>query len=298
MIVTTTQWGAEPPVQRLHFMQDNVEPGWQGDFFDDIVLSVNDLNTDRNKRLTLRIQVYDMDRFDVGLVTAVAGASQSVAVAFPQLAPYVAAVSFAAPALAKLVENIDDHDKIIDERLALEIAAPGTGHNLLQPGYFVCFRQPQPEDDIHRLYLDNRLRVVGVVDKDEIEFCETSYAVLEMEDQFLADREREIDQKVAKLMAELGGKGQSGRAAIEFLRETMDLYDRYRRLQRARHFKLRQEEAAAVQAELANTELSVEKKEELEARAKELELTEEEATALTELEDDENLKPFLMTQRG
>ena len=87
MIVTTTQFGAEPPVQRLHFMQDNVEPGWQGDFFDDVVVAVNGLNTEDRKRLTLHIQVYDMDRFDASLITAVAGASQSVAVAFPNSRP-------------------------------------------------------------------------------------------------------------------------------------------------------------------------------------------------------------------
>lgn len=39
---------------------------------------------------------------------------------------------------------------------------------------------------------------------------------------------------MAKLIAELNGKGQSGKAAIDFLRDTLDAYDNFKRLKRAR----------------------------------------------------------------
>jgi hypothetical protein len=288
MIVTTTQFGAEPPVQRLHFMQDNVEPGWQGDFFDDIVLAINGLKTETKRRLSLRIQVYDMDRYDAGLVTAVSGAAQSVAVAFPQLAPYAAVAAFAAPALQKLVENIDDHDRILDQRLTLEISEPQTGHNLLQPGYFVCFRLPV--DGGRALQLDNKLQVM---DENGQDFTECSYAVLDIEAKFLADRQREIDQKIAKLISELGGKGQSGRAAIEFLRETMDLYDRHRRLERARALQERQKQAKEIKAKLADPDLTAEERKKLEAQLKALVLSDAESALLDEYAADEKLAPFL-----
>ncbi|GAH53710.1 unnamed protein product [marine sediment metagenome] len=68
---------------------------------------------------------------------------------------------------------------------------------------------------------------------------------------------------MAKLIAELNGKGQSGKAALEFLRETLDTYDKFRRLERARELK-----------------------------AKET-LSESEQELLQELTSDEALAPFL-----
>lgn len=256
MIVTTSQIGSEPPVQRLHFMRENVEMGWQGDFFNDVVLAIRDFKIE-NKRLKLRIQVYDMDKFPNGLVQAVSNVSQSVAVAFPFLGPYAAAVSFGAPLLIEVVDTLNDHDRIIDERLTLEITEPKSAHRLLQPGYFVCFNMPVEEG----LYLSSNLRVFQTDKKTSFKKC--SYAVLEVERQFYVHREWEIDQKAAKLIAELEGKGQSGKAALDFLRETLDAYTNFKRLERAR-----------------------------ELQAKET-LSESEKKFLQELTSDETLAPFL-----
>jgi len=260
MIVTTTQFGSEPPIQRLHFMQHNVPPGWQENFFYDVVLALRDFNAE-NKRLTLRIQVYDMDGIEEGLVNAVGKVSQSVAVAFPYLSPYAAAVSFGVPALLKLVDNLDSHDQIIDERLTLELAKPEMGRRLLQPGYFVCFNAPIEEED---LFLSSDLQVLR--NNSMTAFKDCSYAILGIERGFHANREWEINQKAAKLIAELNGKGQSGKAALEFLTETLDTYDKFRRLERA-------------------TEL----------QAKET-LTKDEQELLQELKDSETLAPFLTAQ--
>lgn len=259
MIVTTTQFGSEPPVQRLHFMQHNVKMGWQGDFFNDLVLAIRDFKIE-NKILKLRIQVYDMDGVEEGLVQAVRNASGSVAVAFPHLAPYAAAVSFGVPALLNLVDNLNDHDRIIDERLTLELEEPERGHRLLQPGYFVCFKKPVEEG----LFLRSDLRVLQTDRRTPFEDC--SYAVLEVERLFHAQREWEIDQKAAKLIAELNGKGQSGKAALEFLRGTLDTYDKFRRLERAR---------------------------ELQAKKT---LSEDEQKLLQEITSDEALAPFLTSE--
>lgn len=259
MIVSTFQFGSEPPVQRLHFLQDNVKLGWQGDFFNDVILALRDFNVTNNV-LKLRIQVYDMDGVDETLIQAIGNVSQSVAVAFPYLGPYAAAVSFGVPALLKLVDNIDQHDRIIDERLTLEISEPEKGHQLLQPGYFVCFKEPVEEG----LYLRSDMRVLQPDQKSP--FKKLSYTVLEVDRAFHAHRDWEIDQKAAKLIAELNGKGQSGKAALEFLRETLDTYDKYRRLERAY---------------------------ELQAKAKEGALSEAEVQLLQEIKGDEKLAPFL-----
>lgn len=44
--------------------------------------------------------------------------------------------------------------------------------------------------------------------------------------------EWEKDQKAAKLLSELQGKGSSGKAAAEFVVDTMDAYTKFRKLQR------------------------------------------------------------------
>jgi len=232
-IVTTSQFGNEPPVQRLHFLQKDVEKGWQGDFFNDVVLTIRDFNVEKNM-LIIRIQVYDMDGIDPGLIEAVSNMSKSVAVTFPHLAPYAASVSFGSSALLKLVENINNHDQIIDERLTLEVMEPEKGHKLLQPGYFVCFNKSVGEG----LSLNSNLTVLN---PDQTVFEDASYAVLEVEREYHGQPLLEIDQKAAKLIAELNGKGQSGKAALDFLRDTIDYYNKYKKLERIRDLKSKEE---------------------------------------------------------
>lgn len=231
MVMTSSQFGSEPPVERLHYMQDNVPLGWQADFFNEIVLALQAYNSAK-RQLTLRVQVYDLDQYDTDLLQQIAGASQSVAVAFPPLAVYAAAISFGSGALLNLVDSIDKHDRILDERIILEQATPGTGHKLLQPGYYVCFSEPVPTD--MAICLDSQLNVHVQSDNSETAPLECSYAVLSIEKDFWESRAWEIDQKVAKLVAELDGKGQSGRAAIDFLRETLGAYDQFKRLKHGR----------------------------------------------------------------
>lgn len=64
------------------------------------------------------------------------------------------------------------------------------------------------------------------------EFTDCSYAVLEIEPAFTIARTRELDQRAARLIAELGGKDPDG-SAIEFLRSTVDAADKFHRIERA-----------------------------------------------------------------
>jgi hypothetical protein len=65
-----------------------------------------------------------------------------------------------------------------------------------------------------------------------------SYAVFELEREQYENRERELGQKAAKLMTELHGKGQSDeKAAVDFLLDTMESYDNYSKLQRAKELQ-------------------------------------------------------------
>lgn len=230
IVASTFQCAGEPPVQRLHLLQNELPLGWHGALFHDTVLSVRDLDA---AALTLRVQIYDVDQVSEDLVQQITEAASSAAVAFPHLARYAAGVSMLAPGLIRLIDELDDHDPILDQRVKLEAEAPGTGHALLQPGYFVCFRN-EVESGWH---LDQDLRVVRGDDgggAEGGEYADGSYVVLEVARSFQAHHDWEIDQKIAKLIAELDGKGSSGKAALEFLRETLDAYGKFRRLERAR----------------------------------------------------------------
>jgi hypothetical protein len=254
MIVTKFQIGDEPPVERLLFMEKDTEPGWHDDFFNDVVLSTGDFT---GERLTLRLQVYDVDHIDREFVESVRRLSEQAAILFPQQALYAGLVNFAAGPLVELVNNVDDHDQILDERVTLEVAEPGTGHKLLQPGYFVCTREPV-EADLRLGGESVRLR-----DAEGSAYEGGSYAVLELQREELGDRRFEIDQKAAKLLAELHGKGQSGQPSISFLRDTLDAYTKFRKLERARELQSRDD------------------------------LTEDERRLLEELRSNEALNPYL-----
>ncbi|TFH48764.1 MAG: hypothetical protein E4G89_05765 [Methanothrix sp.] len=258
MIISTFQFGKEPAVQKLHMMGNDVECGWQGDFFNRIILAIRDFK-ELNENLALRVQIYDLDKIDTSLIDDIQSMAGSVAVAFPALAPYAAGATFV-NAAAKLADNIDDHDKIIDEKIVLESVDPHIGHTLLQQGYYICFRNPISLSEVK--YLDKNLRVL---DADKKEFEGFSYAVVEVHKDFRECLDLEIDQKVAKLASELNGKGQSGKAALDFLRETLNTYTDFKDLQRER---------------------------ELGAK-KEGELTESEKKLLAELRSKERLKPYL-----
>jgi len=223
MIVTKFQLGNEPPVERLHFLERNVDLGWHDDFFNGIIFSTRDFG---GERLTIRLQVYDIDNISDRVVKSVRGLTEQAAALFPQLAPFAGLVDFAAGPLVDLVNNLDDHDKILDDRVTLEVADPGTGHKLLQPGYVVYSKDSIGTDDS----LGNDLRIR---DTDDVEYTKTGYAVLELMREELEDRQYEINQKAAKLIAEIQGKGQTGTPALSFLQDTLQSYDNFKKFQRA-----------------------------------------------------------------
>ncbi|PSQ06488.1 hypothetical protein BRC92_00985 [Halobacteriales archaeon QS_4_69_31] len=73
-----------------------------------------------------------------------------------------------------------------------------------------------------------------------------NYAVLRLERESVEKRERELTQKAAKLMSELDGKGQSDeKAAVDFLLDTMESYDNFTKLKRARELQAKDDRTEA-----------------------------------------------------
>jgi hypothetical protein len=218
--------GTEPTIDVVHYLKERAELGWYGDFFSPVVLSEEDFKSDH---LTLRVKVYDLDSYDQYRATLNALTSVfSAGSVFPELLPYLALGEKISKAILHFANIVDSHDKIIDSRIRFTVAEEKTGQKILQTGHFVCFAE-RVDAESEGLYLDENLRVVH---EDGKEFDSMSYAVYSITDRVYTDYRRTIDQKIAKLLSELRGKGNSGEAGIHFLRETMNGYTKYKKAKR------------------------------------------------------------------
>jgi len=234
-VSTMYQVGTEPTINVVHYIKENAELGWHGDFLSNVVVAEEDFISDH---ITLRLQVYDLDRYDKYKdVIKSAFSDFKIGVVFPVLLPYMAFASSISKPLVELIDLMDAHDRIIDERVRFAIAEPNTGQKILQTGHFVCFRE-EIDAESENLRLDKNLRVV---DGEGREFEGCSYAVYTITDEVYSDHKWIVDQKVAKLLSELNGKGNSGEAAIHFLRKTIEAYTKYRKIERYTELKLKRE---------------------------------------------------------
>lgn len=228
MIVTKFQLGDEPPVDRLHFVEKDVGLGWHDDFFHSVVYTTPDYS---GKRLTLQLRVYDVDNVNEELVGSFKQLSDRAAGLFPQLTPYLGVVNFAVGPMIELVNNIDEHDEILNSQVTLEPPRQDRGGiKELRPGYVVCSSGTIKRDAT----LGDDLRIQPPAGGGD----ETgSYAVFGILRDNIVDRQYEINQRAAKLAAELKGKGQSEHSPIYFLQETLGAYAKFQKLERARELQ-------------------------------------------------------------
>jgi hypothetical protein len=238
IVVTKTRFGSEPPVRRLHDLRREVEPGWKSDFLYDVLLSVRDFS---DKRLTVEVQVYDVDGVPEWLVDRVGELAPLTEIVLPVLAPAADLPNMSGEKLLQLVDNVADHDPIIDQQITLEKDARDDRQPQLQPCYLVCFGDSGPDEECV-LETDRRVYTADGTPYDG------DYAVLELEREQYETRERELGHKAAKLMTELNGKGQSDeKAAVDFLMETMASYENYSKLKRAKELQAKDDRTQAEQ---------------------------------------------------
>ena len=243
IVVTKTRFGSEPPVRRLHDLRRNVEPGWKNDFHYDVLLSLRDFS---DKRLTLEVQVYDVDGVPQWLIDRVGELAPLTEIVLPALAPAAELPNMSGKKLLELVDSVDDHDPIIDQQITLEKEKQDDRQPKLQPCYLVCFDDSVPEDE-YELEDDRRVYTADGTPYDG------NYAVFELEREQYETRERELGQKAAKLMTELNGKGQSDeKAAVDFLVDTMEARDNYSKLERAKELQAKEDPTEAEQNLLAD----------------------------------------------
>jgi hypothetical protein len=233
-IVSNYQFGTDPKVEKIHFMQHKTPLGYIDDFLNRRILALRDFK-DLDECLTLNLRIYDIDKTDTKFVDMAKDLANNAVAVIPVLYQYSIPLKMASGAIdsiSKLADDLDPHDKIIDERIDLEAAKAETKHPLLQQGYYVLFRDPvKMEDALYLKFVGDQLKVLTPNGK-EFEGC--SYAIIEVQKEFRLSHQEEIDENVAKLTSELSGNGQSGKAAIEFLRDTMKSYNNFKKLGRAK----------------------------------------------------------------
>jgi hypothetical protein len=237
LVLSTHQFGTDPRVEKIHFMEKGKELGYVDDFKNRRILTNRDFK-DLQENLTLFIKIYDIDKMDTEFIDSAKSLAGSAIATIPVLYQYSIPLMLATSTLdsmTKLIDNLDQHDKIIEERIDFEATDSRTGHPLLQQGYVVIFRNEVGSNDAKYLQLvGDKLKVLNPR-KEEFTGC--SYAIVEINKNFRLYPEEEIDEKAAKLASELSGKGQSGKAALDFLRDTMKVYGNFRKLERIKELK-------------------------------------------------------------
>lgn len=224
IVVTKTWFGNEPPVSRVH-MFESIDPGWYDAFVYNVMLSLRDL---RDEILTVRVQVYETDGVPSWVIEEFDTLNQAMELVLPDLGPLSDTYAEIGKALLDLIDELDKHKQILDDRISLQLAEPGTGRDVLQPGYFVCFDE-LPADEEYELKGGTR-----VFTSDGNRY-DGNYAVLEFARDRFEKRDKEVSQKAAKLRAELNGKGQSkSKAPVDFLQDTIRAYTNHRRVERAK----------------------------------------------------------------
>ncbi len=233
LVLTSFQTGTDPTVDRIHLYQPKLEYGqWVGDFFKSLVCSFSDF---KSSNVTIRTRVHDIDDFDKykETLTSVSEASGSISVTFPVIAPFAAVALPAIKGIVNMIDSLDDHESIIDSNLQLSISEENTGAKILQTGHWIYFNKPQDEG----LKLNPTLQVLDRNNKSNELFKECDYVVYSIMAEEAQEPEWETDQKVAKLLSELGGKGNSGKSAVEFVRDTVEGYSKFKKLNRIKELE-------------------------------------------------------------
>lgn len=238
VITSRHQFGERPIVDKLHYYQQEVPaPTWVGALFHPLVFASADFRADELETITLEVAVYDEDALSDevarSLQDAMASGTQAAAIAFPVLAPFAGLATQVLSGVMRLIDQLDDHDRIVEGRIQLSASGPpGQGRDLLQPGFLVCFAEEVEGDG---LLLDQRRRVCQRAGEGLVERRELSYLVLRVGRTAPRTPDMIVDQRAATLLGELQrGKGDPAAQSLRFVRETLDAYTAMHKLGRFR----------------------------------------------------------------
>ncbi len=226
-ISSATRADNEPAVRRVHFYEAEIPQRTALDVFDaDIVFVEEDFD---QHRLRVRVDVDEIDR-SLGEREEIREAFTSLMTMTGAIFPVALPYAFAAKTVTKLVDKLAKHWEENDHVLSLDIdlwvGNPGVGRAALQEGYYVALSGSHEDISKFRLRDDGRLDTAAAPD--------VSYCVVEVTSSFLGDAKSAIGQKQAKLLSQLkeGDENKKEKGTLEFLKETMEGYSSFRKLER------------------------------------------------------------------
>jgi hypothetical protein len=225
LLMSSFQVGTEPSVRILHgyFEAEPIKQSVRS-FSSSLTCSFSDFNYDD---LTLGSHIYDVDSYDAAKQMAefVTNNATNIGGVFPVVAPYLNFAGTISLSLVNLIDKADQHDKIIDDHLTLYTEDDSGTLDLLQTGHWVFFNEEQEDG----LKVDLNLNVLNA---DGSPFDGCSYVVYSIMKREVSVPEFEIPQRIAQIMSELQGKGDLREAASDFLKKTVDGYNKYKKLER------------------------------------------------------------------
>jgi hypothetical protein len=148
------------------------------------------------------------------------------------IAPFTAVALPAIHGILEVINSLDEHDKIVDSNLQLNLTQENIGAKILQTGHWVYFNKPQDDG----LKINSTLQVIDRNNTGDL-FRDCDYVVYSVRGEEAEEPDWETDQKVAKLLSELGGKGNSGKSAVEFVRDTVEGYSKFKKLNRIKELE-------------------------------------------------------------
>lgn len=247
--------GSRPIIDKIHFYEQEVpERTWVGHFFHPLIFGSADLREDEVQEVTLEVRVYDEDSLSESegraIESVISAGTLAAAVAFPVFAPFAGLASGLGKTLFSLVDDLNDHDRIVEGRIRLAVNKPsGQGWDLLQPGFLVCFAE---ELDASSLHLGGDKKVYGGSPGRPVLFEHHSYVVVRVTRDALQAPDWLIDQKAATLLSEIENGKRTGRpGALDFVRKTFELYTAFSKLQRLNELSLKQDRTADEERRLA-----------------------------------------------
>lgn len=228
MIVTKSALGERPKVDRIHYFESEI-PARRvlKDFYSDTVFISDDYT---GERLWMEMNIVEVDtnagdRKDaIGAFTALATTAGAV---FPAIIPYAMVSSSVLRVTERLVAALEKDLDVVKVPIALYSGTPSPGRGLLQVGTYVAFAT---EIDGSRYCLTNG----GEVQRKDGSQVDVSYVCFQVDTDKAVSPEFVITQRVATLLTQMQAKqtGSSARSAFEFIKETLQVYSSYRKLER------------------------------------------------------------------
>lgn len=210
-----------PIVERVHYMKHNDKQKKFNMFYNDCILSKSNY---KNNSLKLTVQVADLDFVPTDDFDNLEEVINNSGLAFPQLSNFTPIAKQVVDTFMKLIEITRKHNVIMDGSLNLKVNDYGTYDDILQEGIYISVEDNVGEYD--EITVNKNL----FLERDGEEFKELNYFVIEIKKGSIDDEQYLIDQKVAKLVSELNGKGNGTKAPIFFLRETLTGYNNFNKI--------------------------------------------------------------------